>query len=239
MMMARKRKKGLSDRQKKILEVLESFQDENGYPPSIREICDLADISSTSVVNYYLDQLQEMNYIERDNRVSRGIRLIQPLSELEGAASKIKQAVEDLLHIPMLGRIAAGSPLPLPDTDFNRFDAESMVDVARSMLPTREKPDDLFALEVQGDSMIDAMINDGDIVIMKPAREALNGEMVAVWMNSDNETTLKYFYRENGRIRLQPANPAYQPIIIENPKDVEVQGKVVMVIRQMDTLRPN
>lgn len=239
MMMARKRKKGLSDRQKKILEVLETFQEENGYPPSIREICELADISSTSVVNYYLDQLQEMNYIERDNRVSRGIRLLQPLSELEGAAGKLKQAVEDLLHIPMLGRIAAGSPLPLPDTDFNRFDAESMVDVARSMLPTREKPEDLFALEVQGDSMIDAMINDGDIVIMKPAREALNGEMVAVWMNSDNETTLKYFYRENGRIRLQPANPAYQPIIIENPKDVEVQGKVVMVIRQVDTLRPN
>jgi len=239
MMMARKRKKGLSDRQKKILEVLESFQEENGYPPSIREICDLADISSTSVVNYYLDQLQEMNYIERDNRVSRGIRLIQPLSELDGAVGKLKQTVEDLLHIPMMGRIAAGSPLPLPDTDFNRFDAESMVDVARSMLPSREKPDDLFALEVQGDSMIDAMINDGDIVIMKPAREALNGEMVAVWMNSDNETTLKYFYRENGRIRLQPANPAYQPIIIENPKDVEVQGKVVMVIRQVDTLRPN
>jgi repressor LexA len=191
------------------------------------------------VVNYYLDQLQEMNYIERDNRVSRGIRLIQPLSELDGAVGKLKQTVEDLLHIPMMGRIAAGSPLPLPDTDFNRFDAESMVDVARSMLPSREKPDDLFALEVQGDSMIDAMINDGDIVIMKPAREALNGEMVAVWMNSDNETTLKYFYRENGRIRLQPANPAYQPIIIENPKDVEVQGKVVMVIRQVDTLRPN
>jgi len=238
-MMARKRKKGLSDRQKKILEVLESFQEENGYPPSIREICDMADISSTSVVNYYLDQLQEMNYIERDNRVSRGIRLIQPLSELDGAVGKLKQTVEDLLHIPMMGRIAAGSPLPLPDTDFNRFDAESMVDVARSMLPSREKPDDLFALEVQGDSMIDAMINDGDIVIMKPAREALNGEMVAVWMNSDNETTLKYFYRENGRIRLQPANPAYQPIIIENPKDVEVQGKVVMVIRQVDTLRPN
>jgi repressor LexA len=239
MMMARKRIKGLSDRQKKILEVLESFQEENGYPPSIREICDMADISSTSVVNYYLDQLQEMNYIERDNRVSRGIRLIQPLSELDGAVGKLKQTVEDLLHIPMMGRIAAGSPLPLPDTDFNRFDAESMVDVARSMLPSREKPDDLFALEVQGDSMIDAMINDGDIVIMKPAREALNGEMVAVWMNSDNETTLKYFYRENGRIRLQPANPAYQPIIIENPKDVEVQGKVVMVIRQVDTLRPN
>lgn len=238
-MMARKRKKGLSDRQKRILEVLEQFQEENGYPPSIREICDLADISSTSVVNYYLDQLQDMNYIERDNRVSRGIRLLQPLSELEGAATRVKQAVEDLLRIPMVGRIAAGSPLPIPDSDFNRFDAESMVDVARSMLTTREKVEELFALEVQGDSMIDAMINDGDIVIMKPAHEARNGEMVAVWINNDNETTLKYFYRENGQIRLQPANPAYQPIIIANPKDVEVQGKVVMVIRQVDNPRPN
>jgi repressor LexA len=240
MMMARKRRKGLSERQKKILEVLEKFQEDNGYPPSIREICDLANISSTSVVNYYLDQLQEMNYIERDNRVSRGIRLLQPLSEIAGAATaKIKQTVEELLHIPVLGRIQAGNPLPVPGSDFGLFDAESMVDVARSMLTTREKVDDLFALEVQGDSMIDAMINDGDIVIMKPAQEAHNGEMVAVWLHNDNETTLKYFYRENGGIRLQPANPMYRPIIIENPKDVEIQGKVVMVIRQVDTLRPN
>jgi repressor LexA len=239
MMMARKRKKGLSDRQKKILQVLEDFQDENGYPPSIREICNMADISSTSVVNYYLDQLQEMNFIERDNRVSRGIRLVKPLSELTGSATRIKQTLEELLQIPVLGRIQAGNPMPVPGSDFSLFDAESMVDVARSMLPTREKVDDLFALEVQGDSMIDAMINDGDIVIMKPAREARNGEMVAVWLNTDSETTLKYFYRENGRIRLQPANPTFQPIIIENPKDVEIQGKVVMVIRQVENQRPN
>ncbi len=243
MMMARKRRKGLSDRQKKILQVLEDFQNENGYPPSIREICELADISSTSVVNYYLDQLQEMNYIERDNRVSRGIRLLLPLSQAAdaagGAVTRVRQAVEELLQIPVLGRIQAGNPLPVPGSDFSLFDAESMVDVARSMLPSREKVDDLFALEVQGDSMIDAMINDGDIVIMKPAREARNGEMVAVWLNNDSETTLKYFYRENGRIRLQPANPTYQAIVIENPKDVEIQGKVVMVIRQIDTLRPN
>jgi repressor LexA len=199
----------------------------------------MADISSTSVVNYYLDQLQEMNFIERDNRVSRGIRLVKPLSELTGSATRIKQTLEELLQIPVLGRIQAGNPMPVPGSDFSLFDAESMVDVARSMLPTREKVDDLFALEVQGDSMIDAMINDGDIVIMKPAREARNGEMVAVWLNTDSETTLKYFYRENGRIRLQPANPTFQPIIIENPKDVEIQGKVVMVIRQVENQRPN
>jgi repressor LexA len=108
-----------------------------------------------------------------------------------------------------------------------------MVDVARSLLPARELGADLFALEVQGDSMIDAMVNDGDIVIMKPAGEARNGEMVAIWLNDKDETTLKYFYRENGKVRLQPANPTMKPIIIENPAAVKVQGKVVMVIRQV------
>jgi repressor LexA len=235
-MMARKRKPGLSERQKKILQVLESFQEENGYPPSIREICDLADISSTSVVNYYLEQLQEMNYIERDTRVSRGIRLLQPLTEAVGA---VRQAVEELLRVPIVGRIVASAPAPVPPSDFSYYDAESMVEVARSMLPGREKADELYALEVDGDSMIDAMVNDGDIVIMKRASEARNGEMVAVWLSGDNETTLKYFYKENGRIRLQPANPTMGPIYIDNPRDVEIQGKVVMVIRQVEAHRPN
>jgi repressor LexA len=235
-MMARKRKPGLSERQKKILQVLESFQDKNGYPPSIREICDLADISSTSVVNYYLEQLQEMNYIERDTRVSRGIRLLQPLTEAVGA---VRQAVEELLRVPIVGRIVASAPAPVPPSDFSYYDAESMVEVARSMLPGREKTDELYALEVDGDSMIDAMVNDGDIVIMKRASEARNGEMVAVWLSGDNETTLKYFYKENGRIRLQPANPTMGPIYIDNPRDVEIQGKVVMVIRQVEAHRPN
>jgi repressor LexA len=235
-MMARKRKPGLSERQKKILQVLESFQDKNGYPPSIREICDLADISSTSVVNYYLEQLQEMNYIERDTRVSRGIRLLQPLTEAVGA---VRQAVEELLRVPIVGRIVASAPAPVPPSDFSYYDAESMVEVARSMLPGREKGDELYALEVDGDSMIDAMVNDGDIVIMKRASEARNGEMVAVWLSGDNETTLKYFYKENGRIRLQPANPTMGPIYIDNPRDVEIQGKVVMVIRQVEAHRPN
>ena len=243
--MARKRKKGLSDRQKRILEVLENFQAEAGYPPSIREICDQANISSTSVVNYYLDQLEEMGYIERDGRVSRGIRLMKPLSEITGAvasaaasakatATSLKRSVEEMLHIPLLGRIVAGQPVPVPPSDFAYFDADSMVDVASSLLPGREKSSsDLFALEVKGDSMIDAMVNDGDIVIMKPTHEANNGEMVAIWLNDRDETTLKYFYLENGRVRLQPANPTMDPIYIEDPATVEVQGKVVMVIRQV------
>jgi repressor LexA len=240
MMMARKRAKGLTDRQIKILEVLERFHNQNGYPPSIREICDKTNISSTSVVNYYLNQLEESGYIERDGRVSRGIRLVKPLSELTSAVRQstqaVRQAVEELLHVPVMGRIVAGSPVPVPASDFSYYDADSMVDIARSLLPAREQASsDLFALEVQGDSMIDAMVFDGDIVVMKPATEARNGEMVAVWLRDRDETTLKYFYLESGRVRLQPANPTMQPIYLDDPSVVEIQGKVVMVIRQVSS----
>jgi repressor LexA len=235
--MARKRSKHLSERQKKILEVLDRFQKRNGYPPSIREIGEKADISSTSVVNYYLDQLEEMGYIERDGRVSRGIRLIKPLTDgAQAAVQGARQAVEELLRVPVVGRIFASSPVPVPPSDFSYYDAETMVDVARSLLPAREKGTDLFALEVQGDSMIDAMVNDGDIVIMKATQEARNGELVAIWLKDRDETTLKYFYLENGRVRLQPANPQMKPIIIEDPSVVEIQGKVVMVIRQVESV---
>ena len=242
-MMARKRSKVLTERQKNVLRVLEDFQDKSGYPPSIREICDHANITSTSLVNYYLEQLQEMGYIERDNKVSRGIRLVRPLSQTVGAATaalrqsagRAVQAVSELLQIPMVGRIAAGEPMPVPPSDFDYYDSETMVDVAISMLPSSERTN-LFALEVKGDSMIDAMINDGDIVIMRPAKEAHNGEMVAVWLNDREETTLKYFYLEKGRVRLQPANPTMNPIIINDPSTVQIQGKVVLVIRKVPGL---
>lgn len=236
--MPRKRSKGLSERQKNILVVLERFQNQNGYPPSIREICEKTDISSTSVVNYYLEQLEEMGYIERDRRVSRGVRLMKPLSKVTGVVSaqvkKAADSVTEMLHIPLLGRIAAGELMPVPSSDFSYYDPESAVEITRSMLPAREKGDDLFALEVKGTSMIDAMVNDGDIVIMKPAHEAHNGEMVAIWINDKDETTLKYFYRENGGVRLQPANPTMNPIFIKDPTTLEIKGKVVMVIRQVE-----
>jgi repressor LexA len=238
--MPRKRSKTLSERQKRILEVLERFQDQNGYPPSIREICEKTGISSTSVVNYYLDQLEDMGYIERDRRVSRGVRVLKPMEEVATAiATPIKQAaqaVSELLRIPVLGRITAGQLTPIPSSDFAYFDPESSIEIVRSQLPPREKGADLYALEVQGDSMIDAMVNDGDIVIMKQASEAHNGEMVAVWRRDKDETTLKYFYLENGRVRLQPANPTMAPIFIDDPSVVEIRGKVVMVIRQVEGL---
>ncbi len=230
MMMARK-KEGLSERHKKILDVLEDYQNNIGYPPSIREIGRQAGISSTSVVNYYLDQLEELGYIERDRKVSRGMRLIRSVT---GQLQDMVDVVADeLLRIPMAGRIGAGIVIQPPDSGFNIYSPEEGVEVARSMLSERDQNAQLYALEVEGESMIDAMVGDGDIVIMKHAQEARNGEMVAVRLKNSDETTLKYFYRENGRVRLQPANPTMQPIIIDDPNSIEVQGKVVLVIRQV------
>jgi len=232
-----KRKKGLTDKHKRVLHVLETFQEKNGYPPSIREMGRQAGITSTSVVNYYLNRLEELEYIERDRNVSRGVRLLKtvesPLEKIKETAKTVKTQLDTLLRIPIVGRIVASAPVPVPTSDFSYFDAESMVDVARSLLPTRDASD-LFALEVQGESMIDAMVNDGDLVIMKPAAEANNGEMVAVWLTDKDETTLKYFYKEKNRIRLQPANPTMGPIYIDDPSTLKIQGKVVMVIRQVN-----
>jgi repressor LexA len=230
-MMARK-KTGLGERHKNILKFLERFQIENGFPPSIRQIGENTNISSTSVVNYYLNQLEEMSFIERESNVSRGIRLLRTL---EGNLVSTTQTISDLFSVPVIGRIVAGEPVPVPSSDFNYYDQETGIEIARSLLSPREKTEELFALEVEGDTMIDAMVNDGDIVVMRPVNRAENGEMVAVWLSDRDETTLKYFYNENGKIRLQPANPMMKPIIIDNPAQVQVQGKVVLVIRRVDT----
>ncbi len=223
-MMVRKNK-GLGPRHIKILEFLQSYWQENNYPPTIREIGENTGISSTSVVNYYLDQLEKMGKIERDRKISRGVRLTG------------MPALAEMLRIPILGPIAAGLPLPVFEAGIS-YETENeahAVDIARSTLPTRDS-DRLFALEVQGDSMIDAMINDGDIVVMKPAIEARNGEMVAVWLPETNETTLKYFFKEKDGYRLQPANPTMKPILIDKDQPLEIKGKVVMVIRKVESL---
>jgi len=238
-MMARKKQKGLSEKHKRVLDVLEHYTEQYGYPPSIREMCSRANISSTSVANYYLDRLEELGYIERDRRVSRGVRVIKSYTEPGDVLEKAQEMVEtvgkkvqDLIRIPHFGQIVASEPV----TSYSDQPGE-MVEVARSLLPTQNN-EDLFALTVSGDSMIDAMVNDGDIVIMRPPRGAVkNGEMVAVWLNDKDETTLKYFYRENGGVRLQPANPTMDPIFIDDPSTVEIQGQVVMVVRQLETVQ--
>jgi repressor LexA len=227
MMMVRK-SKGITEKHIKVLEFVNDYQTRYGRPPSIREIGEKVKISSTSVVNYYLLQLEKMGYLERDNRVSRGMRL----------TDKVNQVVQagNTLHVPILGPIAAGIPLPelQPGVSYTTDNEADAVAIARSLLPSKEKGDSLYALQVQGDSMIDAMINDGDIVVMKPASEARNGEMVAVWLPRDNEATLKYFFKEKDRYRLQPANPTMKPIFIKKTEPLEIKGKVVMVIRRME-----
>jgi repressor LexA len=238
MMMVRK-SKGLSERHHKILALLQKYADK-GYPPSIREIGEQTGITSTSVVNYYLEQLEKWGYIERDRRISRGLRVVpEKLGEIVAAPARaVVDTMSDFMRIPVMGRIGASLPMPIPASDFNYYDAETGVDIARSMLPSKST-DNLFALEVQGDSMIDAMVNDGDIVIMRRVEnnsEAKNGEMVAVWLPERDETTLKYFYKEKDGYRLQPANPTMQPIMINRTEKLEIRGKVVMVIRKVNGL---
>ena len=248
MMMMRK-SKGLSEKHYKIMDLLHEYSQKEGYPPSIREICDRTGITSTSVVNYYLNQLEDWGYIERDRRISRGLRIAPDhlsdalQSTIKSTAKSINSKVEsaanalnDFMHIRVIGRIGASLPIPTPASDFGLFDFESGIDVARSMLPAK-KIDGLFALEVDGTSMIDAMVNDGDIVIMRPVDnkdEVKNGEMVAVWLPERDEATLKYFYKEKSGYRLQPANPTMQPIIIKGSERLEIRGKVVMVIRKVN-----
>jgi repressor LexA len=216
-------RKGLTERHQKIIEYLNERMSK-GYPPSIREIGEAVGITSTSVVTYYLKQLTEMGLIERDAKFSRAVRLIDPVSR-------------ELVKVPILGPIAAGLPLLVPDPGVTYIANEiNGVDVARSLLPKNEKGTELFALKVQGESMIDAMINDGDIVILKAAVDARNGDMVAIWLPNRDETTLKYFFKEKNQYRLQPANPTMKPIMIDKTEPLEIKGKVVMVIRKVDTI---
>jgi repressor LexA len=235
--MTSKAQKQLKDRHKQVLEVIQDYTSKHGYAPSYREICARTDITSTSMVNYYLEQLEEMGYIERSENISRSLQIKDTAQEKVGQVlDNVKQAVEEIsnsLTIPVVGRIVASEPVPIPDTDFALFDAESNIDVPESLIPFNMQKENLFALEVDGDSMIDAMVNDGDLIIMRPTLEAQNGEMVAVRLKDQNETTLKHFYHEGDRVRLQPANPTMDPIYVDSSSDLEIQGSVVLVIRQM------
>jgi repressor LexA len=233
--------KPLSKRQQSILEFTRGYMDEHGRPPTIREIGKAVGINSTSVVNYNLGKLEEKGYLDRDPDVSRGLRLTQKASNAAGsvatavgnAAGALRNATEQLfIRVPMWGDIgASASPLPTVNDVFRAYDDEDAVVISRDMLKARA--DNLYALRVRGDSMIDAMVNDGDIVIMQPQYEARNGEMVAVYLRNDMSATLKRFYVEDDRVRLQPANPTLDPIYVD-PEEVQIQGKVLMVLRQTE-----
>jgi repressor LexA len=208
----------MSDRQQRMLAYIEDFIQEHGYPPTIREIGRKLGISSTSVVNYNLNKLKAAGKLERDGQVSRGLKLTPGVGEIAVLG----------LRIPLLGVIAAGQPIPVLD-ERTVGNADEWLSVTQDIVQRHEH---LFALHVKGDSMIDALIHDGDIVVMERTETAENGDMVAAWIKDREETTLKRFYRENGRVRLQPANPTMQPIFVDS-SNVDVQGKVVAVIRNL------
>lgn len=207
-----------SEKQKQILEFVQDFLERKRYPPSVRDIQQACGISSTSVVDYNLRLLEKSGQIRRDRDVSRGIELLH-----EGATGR------RVAQVPLLGTIAAGAPIPVPQADSWRVDAQEMVTVPESMLDGKQ---DVYALRVKGTSMIDALVNDGDVVLVRQQASADNGDMVVAWIKDREETTLKRMYHEDHRVRLQPANATMPPIYVEE-ENLDVQGKVVGVLRDM------
>jgi len=209
--------KGLSTKQESILKFMREFIDDRDYPPSIRDIQVGCDISSTSVVDYNLKALEQKGFIRRDREVSRGIEV------LDGGRRRART-----VPVPIIGTIAAGQPIPVPSPD--NIDFDNVFEATEDMTRGREN---LFALKVRGTSMIDALVNDGDIVILEQASAADDGDMVAAWLKKENEATLKKFYREGDRVRLQPANSTMKPIFT-SAENVEIQGKVLATVGRRD-----
>lgn len=216
--------KKLSAKQERILTFLRTFLDEHDYPPSIRDIQAGCSISSTSVVDYNLKALETQGRIRRDREISRGIVLL--------GADDRGASVGQVLHLNILGTIAAGQPLPIPTEEgLAPGQSDETIAVTPDLLNGRD-PSTLYALRVKGTSMIDALINDGDIVVMEPVNTVRDGEMAAVYLKDENEVTLKKFFREGKRVRLQPMNQTMDPIYTA-ASNVEVQGRVVTTIRSL------
>ncbi len=208
--------RNLSRRQQAMLEYIERFLDESNYPPTIREIQRDLNISSTSVVDYNLNILEQRSLIRRNRNISRGIEVVG-----RGPST------HNIVRVPLVGQIAAGQPIPVLD-DFVQDDLTEQLEISTDLVGSRGQG--LFALRVKGLSMVDALINDGDIVILRHQDHCENGETVAVWLRNEKETTLKRFYPEGDRVRLQPANASMDPIYT-SADNVEIQGKLVTVVR--------
>ena len=210
--------KKLSERQRAILTFIEEFIEDRGYPPSVRDIQHGCDISSTSVVAYNLDILKKNGHIRRDAEVSRGLELV-------GNPSRRRRP--EMVAVPLMGTVAAGVPFPLPTAESWAEEAQETIELPQAIAG---RGDDVYALRVKGDSMIDALIGDGDLVIMEAARSVENGQMAAVRLKLEEETTLKRFYAEGSTVRLQPANTQMAPLTVP-AENVEVLSRLVAVWR--------
>jgi len=210
--------KALSPKQGRILQFIRKFIDSRGYPPTVRDIAGECKISSTSVVAYNLARLEASGFIRRHADISRGIELVAN-----------RPSNRHTVTIPIIGEIAAGEPIPVPHSDTWETVAPEELVITEDLTRGKQR---VYALRVRGNSMIDALIKDGDIVLMEYVTSAENGDMVAAWLKAEKEVTLKRLFRETNRIRLEPANNQVQPIY-STPDNVEVQGKVITVIRQL------
>jgi repressor LexA len=202
----------------KVLDFIISFKQRKGYAPTVKEIAENCRITSLSVVQYHLDQLEQAGLIRRDKNKSRSIN---PVGEERSGQ-----------EVPLLGTIAAGHPIGVPDSE-TWDNAANRIEVPAFMVRERERT---FALEVRGNSMVDAMIADGDIVVMYHTLDIKNGDVVAAWLKNEQEVTLKKIYFEGEQVRLQPCNPFMMPFY-QPAANVEVQGKVIGVIRAMEQRR--
>jgi repressor LexA len=203
----------LTGRQQEIWEFLADYVDRHGYPPTVREIGEAVGLASPSTVHAHLANLERAGLLRRDPTKPRALELV-------GREKAAGQSVASLPKLPLLGQIAAGAPL-LADQNIEDELA----------VPENLRGD--FLLRVKGDSMIEAGILDGDLVVVRRAQEARNGEIVVALAGDDetaDEATVKTFYREKGRIRLQPENSALEPIYA---KHVQILGKVVGVFREL------
>lgn len=206
-------KNTLTDRQKEILDFICQFREECGYPPTLREIGKKFGISSTFGVKRHLDALVKKGYLNIEGSLSRGISVLNNKREDENLFRKI----------PVVGRVAAGSPILAVEN----IEGSIVVD------PTlMKKNEDCFALKIKGDSMINAGIFEGDIVIVSPKKEAFNGEIIVAMI--DDEATVKKFEKKNNKIRLLPENNNYAPIEVEDTKEFAIIGKVIGVVRWMN-----
>ena len=211
--------KRMPPRRQRILAYIQEFHTDNGMPPTVRDIQKACDISSTSVVDYNLRILDRDGYLNRRPEMARGIELLdndgQPLSSAP--------------RVQIVGNIAAGSPLPAFSTE--EAGSSSEFDTLEIAPELQRRHGKLFGLAVKGTSMIDALIDDGDVVVIKPAQRADPGEMIVAWLKDEEEATLKKYYPEGERVRLQPANSQMDPIYCD-ARNLEIRGKVVEVIRK-------
>lgn len=205
-----------TDTRSRILKFIRRFLDSRGYAPTVRDIARGCNISTPSVVQYHLNMLEEQGVIRRDPEVFRSIQLVE----------RKREAVS---RVPLLGTIAAGQPIPVPAPDSWTTAPEETLQLTGEL--TQDKKD-VYALRVKGTSLIDAFVDDGDIVLIQQTSTVADGELAAVWLKNQQEVTLKKLYREKGRIRLQPANRQMKPMYFP-PEEVEIQGKVIAVLRKL------